>query len=369
MMQFWRTTRVELRRIFKRKVFYVFLIALVVVSFAVSGLAYYSTEVLLPRLEQQAKEYNEKHYGDESGVDVTVGSPLDPSDMGNNSITNAEKLEQLRYQNKMFEEMRLNNNPQYDDLQAQRIKDDLAKLEKALDSKNLNPDEKYTGKFYESENFLNAWSNLAHGPIYITLIFIALASILSLQVAGEFENGSIKFSVMKAGSRVSVLLAKFTAVVIVTVIIQACNYLLHLFANAIFFGWGDPGKTFIFAINGQSFTAPLFAYTLILYSLSTLSLLMPLSLVLLFAVITRSNSGTITASLAIYMLLNGIVEAFAGNYKFLRYTPFLHMNLENNLITGAQVPGMSLYLSAGIAALYFVIFLVLATIIFKRKDI
>ena len=252
MMQFWRTTRVELRRIFKRKVFYVFLIALVVVSFAVSGLAYYSTEVLLPRLEQQAKEYNEKHYGDESGVDVTVGSPLDPSDMGNNSITNAEKLEQLRYQNKMFEEMRLNNNPQYDDLQAQRIKDDLAKLEKALDSKNLNPDEKYTGKFYESENFLNAWSNLAHGPIYITLIFIALASILSLQVAGEFENGSIKFSVMKAGSRVSVLLAKFTAVVIVTVIIQACNYLLHLFANAIFFGWGDPGKTFILQLMDKA---------------------------------------------------------------------------------------------------------------------
>lgn len=369
MMQFWRTTRVELRRIFKRKVFYVFLIVLVLVSFAVSGLAYYSTEVLLPRLEQQAKEYNEKHYGDDSGLDVTIGSPFNPDNMGNNSTTNAEKLEQLRYYNKMYEDMRLNKNPQYDELHAQRINDELVKLEQALNSKNLDPNAKYTGNFYESENFLNAWSNLARGPIYITLIFIALASIISLQVAGEFENGSIKFSVMKAGSRVSVLLAKFTAVVIVTLIIQICNYLLHLFANAIFFGWGDPSKTFIFAINGQSYSVPLFAYTLIIYGLSTLSLIMPLSLVLLLAVVTRSNAGTITASLAIYMLLNSIVEAFVGNYKFLRYTPFVHMNLENNLISGAQVPGMSLYLSAGIAALYFVIFLVSATIIFKRRDI
>ena len=369
MMQFWKTTRVELRRIFKRKVFYVFLIILTVVSFAFSGLTYYSTEVLLPRLEQQAKEYNEKHYGDDSGFEVTVGNPLDPSDELDLQITNAEKLEQLRYQNKMLEEMRLNKNPQYNELEAQDVSDELAKLEKALDIKNLDPDEKYTGKFYESENFLNAWSNLAHGSIYITLIFIALASILSLQVAGEFENGSIKFSVMKGGSRVSVLLAKFIAIVIVAVFIQACNYLLHLLANAIFFGWGDPSKTFIFAINGQSFTVPLFAYTLILYAISTLSLLMPLSLVLLLAVITRSNSGTITASLAIYMMLNGIVEAFAGKYKFLRYTPFIHMSLEENLILGAKVPGISLYLSAGIAALYFVIFLVLATIIFKKKDI
>lgn len=368
MMQFWRTTRVELRRIFKRKVFYVFLIALVIVSFAVSGLTYYSTEVLLPRLEQQAKEYNEKHYGDDGGFDVTVGNPMDQNSPYGN-MTNAQVLEHLRSQSKMYEEMRTNKNPQYNELQEQRVNDDLAKLEKALESKSLNSNDKYTGKFYKSDNFLNAWSNLAHGPMYITLIFIALASILSLQVAGEFENGSIKFSVMKAGSRVSVLLAKFTAVVIVAMIIQVCNYLLHLFASAIFFGWGDLGKTFIFAIDGQSHSVSLFAYTLIIYGLSTLSLIMPLSLVLLLAVVTRSNAGTITASLAIYMLLNSIVEAFIGNYKFLRYTPFVHMNLENNLISGAQVPGMSLYLSAGIAALYFVIFLVSATIIFKRKDI
>ena len=372
MMQFFRTTSVELSKIFKRKSTYVFAILLFVLALIVSGLNYYTLTVIMPNMKKMSVEFNEKMAQDDSLTE----EERQEIEMAFNELSekegpkNQEILESLRLELSDLEKMKKQESPDYDETTYRNRKNQLTVLEYRLDNGLTKLDDKYNPRGFDYDGeFSNSWENLSTKPIYITIIFIILASILSMQVAGEFENGTIKGVLMKPGSRLSILAAKFSAVLLTGFILQVYNYFLHLLLDAVFFGFGNMNKTIVFAIAGKAYALPIIVYTILLYLLSTISLIMPLSMVLLFAVSTRSNAGSIAISLGIYMLVNSIIIALSQNFKWLRFTPFVHMNLENYLLSEISVPGTGLLYSAVMGIIYATIFMIASAFIFDKRDV
>lgn len=122
-------------------------------------------------------------------------------------------------------------------------------------------------------------------------------------------------------------------------------------------------------MDGTVIDLPSFASSMLVYLVATWSLLMPLAFVLLLAVLTRSNAATIGISLLVYLFINSILGAFANNFNFLRFTPFLNMNIEDFITGGIPVNFMAFNTSSILNFAYLIIFMLAAIIIYKRRDV
>lgn len=365
MSTFFRTTFVELQKLLKRRIVLFLLAFILLISFAASGVNYYAMKVLIPRMNQEMEEFQKKQA--EEGGSVTIEMGTMP---GGDDTTYAERIEELQYVVDNFESLKSIDSPEFSDLQYRNSKDDLKKYEYMVEKGYVEGSDLLS--ISDSEKALekmDMWATLSSTSLFMAIVFITLAIVLSLQVAGEFENGTMKAVLMNPGSRMTILLSKFSAIVIFAVLLQIFNYISHALAGLVFFGWGDPMAHVVRVMDGTVIDLPSFASSMLVYLVATWSLLMPLAFVLLLAVLTRSNAATIGISLLVYLFINSILGAFANNFNFLRFTPFLNMNIEDFITGGIPVNFMAFNTSSILNFAYLIIFMLAAIIIYKRRDV
>ena len=214
------------------------------------------------------------------------------------------------------------------------------------------------------ENFMNQYS------LFIIVIVVMIAGTI---VSEEFNKGTIKLLLIKPYSRKKILLAKFLTTLIIIVFTIVTILVMQLIVGGIMFGFDSlsiPMVEYNFNTNAIQ-EINVFAY-LGLQILTQLPIIILLG-TLAFALSTIFNNSAlaITISLLGFMsasIINQIAITF--NVQILKYFVTMNWDLSQYLFGALpMMPNMTMLSSIVICIIYFLIMMIVAFIVFKKKNI
>ena len=208
----------------------------------------------------------------------------------------------------------------------------------------------------------------------IAFMLVATFSVIiaSGSVASEFSSGTIKLLLIRPWSRSSILLAKFTAIVLFMTFTSIIAYLICFFVNLAFFGaTNDIINEVIPELNAGAGT--LFQALGETVWTQFVSMLVIVSIAFMLSTAMRSNGLAIGLSLAIMFLQALFQNLFLMiDQPWIKYVLFLYLDL-SDFINGNTGPiddePLTLGFALGVLAAYFIVFNLISWTVFRKRDI
>lgn len=201
----------------------------------------------------------------------------------------------------------------------------------------------------------------------VALFGVIIASDI---VASEFTWGTIKMLLIRPQKRGLILLSKFIAVILFALFLFIELLLASWLIGGIFFGFGGIDSTITIGQSGGDITQEVASlHAIKLYGLQFISLLVTLSIAFMLSTVFRSSSLAI--GISIFIVFSGdILTIFLSEYEWGKYVLFPNLLLEQYVTQpGPLIEGMSLPFSLSINTIYFIVFMVIAWVVFKQRDI
>ncbi|MEC2343744.1 ABC transporter permease [Paenibacillus barengoltzii] len=207
---------------------------------------------------------------------------------------------------------------------------------------------------------MSAWDALDQLSFLYYLVSIYAAVIAADIVAGEFTWGTIKLLLIRPWTRTKVLLSKLLAVLLFTLAMSAVFFVIALAVSFLIFS-NEPSQYL-----GDSPLSRILES--LLYSYVDLLVIAAFS----FMLSTVFRSSGIAIGLSIFILFAGNIFTLLfhpSRYAWAKYLLFTNMDLSQ--YRGGQVgpAGMTLGFSITVLAVYVLLFLAVAWLVFKKRDV
>lgn len=265
--------------------------------------------------------------------------------------------ENLAAQNAQYEE-EIKQTPA--DQDTTWIEDQISQNERFLE-KNINPTEK------TNWHFMN---DVVIGVTTLVTLFSVI--VASAVVAAEFSDGTIKQLLIRPHKRWKILLSKYVAVLLYSVILLITLVASGFLIGILFFGLGD-------------FQAPFFEYTLdgqkeavlgtqfllkVAYFLPSLLMITTIS----FMLSTLFKSQSVAVGIGIFVLfvsstLGGLIIMLAEEYTWAKFLIFPHLDLTVFALQDKILQDITLAGSLTILAVYYIVFMVATFVYFQKRDV
>ncbi|MGF2617202.1 ABC transporter permease subunit [Rossellomorea vietnamensis] len=215
----------------------------------------------------------------------------------------------------------------------------------------------------------NMWSFVNFNANFIEIVGLFAIIIAAGIVAGEFTWGTIKLLLIRPISRTKILLSKYITVLLFGITLLTTLFVLSTILGAIFFGAGDSQPHLVY-VDGNVEEQSMLLYSIKNYLLSTISITMMATMAFMISAVFRNSSLAIGISLFLLFMGSTATGFIAMKYDWAKYSLFANTDLR--MYTGAMpklVEDMTLGFSITVLLIYFVIFHLLAFIVFKKRDV
>jgi ABC-2 type transport system permease protein len=233
-----------------------------------------------------------------------------------------------------------------------------------------------TGQFkytYESKSYFNGLTFTLYSLMFafslVVPIFVAMNA--GGQLAGERRAGTLRMICMRPISRGSLVLAKFLVVAVHTYALLAFFIGLNLLVGLLFVGWGNlelyPGPLNLVDEPGRILRDEALWRFLYASFSGTWALLVVAAVALLLSVVCDNPVTAVATTLAVYLTLYivGRLEFFVTLRPF-----FFTSDMDFwRLVLKPEVSWPELYHYAATCGAYIFGLLLLAVLIFERRDI
>lgn len=204
-------------------------------------------------------------------------------------------------------------------------------------------------------------------------IMIIVAAVAGSIVSTEFDKGTIKLLLIRPYSRNKILLSKYIVSMFMIIFAILSAFIMQLIVGGIFFGFSSLNIPVIIYnfVQNKVMHINLFKYIFdnVLAVLPEFILLATLA----FAISTITNVSTLGVALPIVGVgAADIINLIAINRNIipLKYFVTLNWNFTNYLYGGVNsFPTLSIPFSILICAIYFLIMIITAFIVFNRRNI
>jgi ABC-2 type transport system permease protein len=223
--------------------------------------------------------------------------------------------------------------------------------------------------FYFTGNFLNGYliaqivlgSLLVHIPFLITLVTGDL-------LAGEATAGTYRMLLTRPLSRYQVVIAKYCAGLIYTVMLVIWLAVMSLGLGIIIFGTGEliSIKSEVITILGRNDILWRFAYV---YAFSSLSMATVASLSFFFSSLVENSIGPIISTMTVIIVFLIISNLDVDLFKTVKPYLFTNYLADWRLFFDEQVDFRQILKSATILGSHCAGFLIATLFLFNRKDI
>lgn len=191
--------------------------------------------------------------------------------------------------------------------------------------------------------------------------FISFVAIFSVIVAGdivssEFGWGTIKLLMIRPINRSKVLLAKYIAVILYTILLLIVLFLASLLFGILFFGWGESHITFTDILIEYAYGVP--------------ELIIAFTIAFMISAVFRS--GALAIGLSIFLMTVGgdLISALLSDYAWAKYILYMNTDLtQYRMPRGPFIEGMTMGFSITMLVLYYVLFMGLSWFFFNKRDI
>ena len=223
--------------------------------------------------------------------------------------------------------------------------------------------------FYYVGGSLGMWSAMNALQQFWFLPTVFVIAIAADSVAGEFSRGTIKLLLIRPWSRIKILLSKYIAVVLFLLAVYAVFILPALPLSALLFGTSSTTGAAGDLLSGLAGSmAYAFWRSLLLQMISGL---VYATIAFMFSAVFRSNSLALSLTM-VMMFVGSLITLIVnpGKYVIGRYLLFANLNLTQYVYSPAGEYGvMSLGFSLAVLAVYYVVFLLIAFWVFRKRDV
>ncbi|OBZ08950.1 ABC transporter permease [Bacillus sp. FJAT-27264] len=196
---------------------------------------------------------------------------------------------------------------------------------------------------------------------FLNTIFTVV--VASDSIAGEFSWGTIKLLLIRPWSRSKILLSKYISMV-----------LFSLLSTGVLIAFGL-GSAYLFSSQTGDVMTSLTGWSPSAYSFMDLlfryvELFLTATLAFMVSSVFRASGLAIGLSLFIIFAKNLIVIIFnPDRYEWAKYLLFTHMDLRVYLSSDVGPGGVTLGFSIAVLAAYYLLFLLIAWIVFRKRDV
>lgn len=267
---------------------------------------------------------------------------------------NTDLKKELAQENKdMKEQLKGNSNPTLEKNYEQSI---------AINEYRIKHDLPADGD-YSALSFISDTSGL------ISLAGLFVITVAAGIVANEFSWGTVKLLVIRPISRFKILLAKYF-----TVLLFALALLFILFASAgitglALFGAGDSSQVHLVYVGGTVEEKSLLLHLAGSYLLNSISLLMMATMAFMISAVFRNSSLAVGISIFLLVMGGTVTGLLATKFAWAKYILFANTDLTQYFDGSPVVSDMTLGFSIVMLAVYFIVFHVLAFVVFTKRDI
>lgn len=262
----------------------------------------------------------------------------------------------------------------------EEIEADIQQLEKQLKSA---PDEEKSwiqDQFKQNQQYLdknvnpNAKSNWHYMNSVVTginsLVTLFAVIVCSANVSAEFSDGTIKQLLIRPHKRWAILLAKYFAVIIYSLLLVLTLIVSGYLVGLILFGSGDfHAKIIEPSIAGQKEVIVGTQFFLkMLYYLPGLFIIMTIS----FMLSTLFKNQALAVGIGIFVLffsttLGGYNVVLAEKYEWVKFLIFPHLDLTIYALQDKILQDITLPESLGILTVYYVVFIIITFVFFEKE--
>lgn len=196
----------------------------------------------------------------------------------------------------------------------------------------------------------SALSRNGIGQLITFLVIICTAGVLTK----EHSLGTIKLLLIRAQSRTKILASKFVTVLLYTLSLFLCAFVVALITGGIAFGFKVLDTGWNEVLIQQLY---LIVYTIVYASIT-----------FMVGVLTRSTGATIGIGMFL-VLLEGLVTMLLSKYAVVKYLIFTNADLSIYSNGTPPFKGMTMSFSIIVIAVYMVLFLGASFVTFKKRDV
>lgn len=219
-------------------------------------------------------------------------------------------------------------------------------------------------------NAMTPWSYVNASASLIILVTILTVIIAADMIAAEFSWGTIKLLLVGPASRTKVMLAKYIATMIFALLLLLVSFVVTFGIGAVLEGFNGLSLPHLtVGADGVVQEGSMIVNSLQKYGYGVVSLLMYVTMAFMISAAFRSSSMAIAFSL-LFMLVGNTLSGILSGYHWVKYLLFSNIDLTQYL-EGAHPlrPEMTLGFSIGMLAAYYIVFQLIAWLLFTRRDV
>lgn len=221
-----------------------------------------------------------------------------------------------------------------------------------------------------------AWQFVANSAGLLSVVSLLTIIVAAGIVAYEFRAGTIKLLLIRPISRSTILLSKYLAVLIFTLVTLLLTLLLAWIVGFILFGLeGSNPHMFIFDVmnfdpGSTGKLVSTYHQVITGYGYGLVELVMMTTLAFMISSIFRNSSLAIAIALFL-MFVGGTITGIFLEFKpaIAKYILFTNTYLKQYADDYVMVEGMTLGFSITVLVVYYVIFMALSWIFFVKRDV
>jgi ABC-2 type transport system permease protein len=241
--------------------------------------------------------------------------------------------------------------------QLQYLKRDIAIMEYRIQH-NLSPNQEY-----------NVWGFVDDASSLIQFAGLFTIIIAAGIVASEFNWGTIKLLLIRPINRSKILISKYIAVLLFALMMLVLLFVYSSILGAILFGTPNVALPYLNYYNGGVTEQSMVVHLINFYGLTSISMLMLATMAFMISAVFRNSSLAI--GLSIFLMFTGgqITAMLATKFDWAKYILFANTNLLQYFEGTPMLEGMTLTFSIVMLVVYFILFQILAHLVFKKRDV
>lgn len=212
------------------------------------------------------------------------------------------------------------------------------------------------------------WGFMIDTTNFTGLVALFTIVIAAGIVASEFSWGTIKLLLIRPVSRSKVLLSKYISTLLFAFFNLILLFGFSFIVGSLLFGFEGAEQPYLVYTDGTVIEKNMITHIISLLGINSIDLLMMATLAFMISTVFRSSSLAI--GISIFLMFTGpqIVQLLS-KYDWVKYVLFANTNFQQYFNGIPLVEGMSITFSIIVLCVYYVVFIALTWIIFKKRDV
>ncbi|MFD1066164.1 ABC transporter permease [Oceanobacillus locisalsi] len=212
------------------------------------------------------------------------------------------------------------------------------------------------------------WAFVAENISLTSFITIFIIVVAAKIISNEFKWETIKLLLIRPAGRGTILTSKYITVFLFALVLILYTIILSMIIGLLFFGVDSWNPTIVDNM-GSGYTEVSIMTSIgmdILFSL--ISLIVVATLSFMIAILFKGSAMAIAVSIVIFVAAP-MLTMLVSQYEISKYLLTAHLNLQSIFEGSPIIEGTSLGFSITVLIVYYVIFMVIGWLTFKKRDV